>query len=214
VLGLPTGFGRDHEPPSRLVRILEVDKPAIVLGSSQPDTDVDAAAAAAAGVDVVRRRSGGAAVYLAPGELVWVDVIIPASDPLWDADVGRATWWIGEAWAAAIDSAGAGPAEVWRAAMRRSAWSGRVCFAGIGPGEVRVDGRKVVGVSQRRVGGGVLFQTAALLWWDPGAVLDLLGYAAGERERGRGELAPMAAGLGPERAQALVDGLLTAMPLP
>jgi lipoate-protein ligase A len=214
LLGPTAGLGGDDEPASRRVRILEVDRPAIVLGSSQPNTDVDADAAADAGVDVVRRRSGGAAVYLAPGELVWVDVIIPATDPLWDADVGRATWWIGEAWAAAIDGATAGPAEVWRTAMRRSAWSGRVCFAGIGPGEVCVDGRKVVGVSQRRVRGGALFQTAALLRWEPGAVLDLLRYAAGERARGRGELAPMAAGVGPERAEALVDGLLSALPSP
>jgi lipoate-protein ligase A len=211
LLGPTATFGQDEDPLTRRVRILEVDRPALVLGSGQPDGDVDIEATTAAGVDVVRRRSGGAAVYVAPGALVWVDMIIPAGDPRWDADVGRAMWWIGEAWAAALDQAGAGPAQVWRDAMRPSAWSRQVCFAGLGPGEVRVDGRKVVGVAQRRVRRGALFQTAALLRWDPGAVLGLLRYGEADRVRGRAELEPMAAGVGPERAGALVAGLLDSL---
>ena len=212
LLGPTATFGQDEDPLTRRVRILEVDRPALVLGGGQPAGDVDSEATAAAGVDVVRRRSGGTAVYVSPGTVVWVDVIIPAGDPRWDADVGRAMWWIGEAWAAALDRAGAGPAQVWREAMRPSAWSRRVCFAGLGPGEVCVDGRKVVGVAQRRVRRGALFQTAALLRWDPGAVLGLLRYGEADRARGRAELEPMAAGVGPERAEALVAGLLDTLP--
>ena len=41
-----------------------VDRPTLVLGSAQPDTDVDQRVAGALGVDVVRRRSGGGAVLL------------------------------------------------------------------------------------------------------------------------------------------------------
>ena len=37
-----------------------------------------------------------------PGEVLWVDVVVPADDPLWDDDVGRATHWLGELWAAAL----------------------------------------------------------------------------------------------------------------
>ncbi|MGE5209798.1 MAG: lipoyl protein ligase domain-containing protein, partial [Acidobacteriota bacterium] len=42
----------------------DVVAPAVVLGSSQPETVVDAAACAAAGAEIVRRRSGGGAVLL------------------------------------------------------------------------------------------------------------------------------------------------------
>ena len=39
------------------------------------------------GVAVVRRRSGGGAVLLDPGGVVWVDVVVPRHDPRWDDDV-------------------------------------------------------------------------------------------------------------------------------
>lgn len=199
----------------RQLRLLQVDRPAVVLGSSQPQSDIDMDAAATAGIEVVRRRSGGGAVLLDPGAVVWVDAIIPAGDPLWDADVQRATWWIGEAWAAAIDKVGAGPARSWRGGMRATAWSGRVCFAGLGPGEVCRGPQKMVGVSQRRTRGAALFQTAALLSWDPARLLGLLRLDDGERAQGAIELAPLAVGIGPQRAEALVEALvdgLTARP--
>ena len=65
--------------PAPVVRVLEVEAPALVLGSGQPDTSVDPRAVAAGGVEVVRRRSGGGAVLLTPGSQVWVDVVIPVS---------------------------------------------------------------------------------------------------------------------------------------
>ena len=95
----------------RAVHVFEVERPALVLGSAQPDDVVDRAACAAAGVEVVRRRSGGGAVLLEPGGVVWVDVELPRGDPLWDDDVGRAAWWLGERWAVALADLGvtAGP---------------------------------------------------------------------------------------------------------
>ena len=79
------------------VRVLTVSAPTIVLGSSQSFDVVDLDACASARVDVVRRRSGGGAVWL-DDDLLWVDVFVPASHPRWDADIGRATWWLGQAW--------------------------------------------------------------------------------------------------------------------
>jgi lipoate-protein ligase A len=155
----------------------EVDRPALVLGSAQADTVVDAAACARAGVEVVRRRSGGGAVLLIPGEVVWVDVVLPATDPRWSDDVGRATWWLGEAWAAALAGLGHPDAQVHRGAMVTSAWSQLVCFAGLGPGEVTVAGRKVVGISQRRARGVARFQCAVHRRWDPAALIGLLSPA-------------------------------------
>jgi lipoate---protein ligase len=42
--------------------------------------------------------------------------------------------------------------------MIATPWSELVCFAGIGPGEVMLDGRKLVGLSQRRTRDGVRIQ--------------------------------------------------------
>ena len=47
-------------------------------------------ALAAAGVELVRRRSGGGAVYLAPGEQLWIDAWVPRDDALWEVDVAVA----------------------------------------------------------------------------------------------------------------------------
>src|SRR5438094_6035397 len=74
------------EPAGRTVRLLEVDGPALILGSSQPVDHVDEAAAARAGIEVARRRSGGGAVLVGPGVALWWDVFIPPGDPLWESD--------------------------------------------------------------------------------------------------------------------------------
>ena len=195
----------------RLLRVLDAAAPALVLGSGQPIGDVDAAAASRAGVAVVRRRSGGGAVLVGPGEVLWVDLIIPAGDPLWDPDVGRAAWWVGEAWASALETAGVGPTGVWKGAMRVSRWSPQVCFAGLGPGEVTAGGRKVVGVSQRRTRGAALFQTAALLRWDPARTVELLTLEPAEAAAATASLSTAARGLGGEQAGAVLRGLQDAL---
>ncbi len=195
----------------RVVRVLDATRPALVLGSSQAGTDVDVDAAANAGLDVVRRRSGGGAVLVGPGQVVWVDLLIPTADPLWDQDVGRAGWWIGEAWATALEAVGVGPPQVWKQTMRTSRWSGRVCFAGVAPGEVLVEGRKVVGVSQRRTRDAALFQTAALIKWDPAEIVDVLDLGRIEVESALSDLAGVARGVGSERAGRLADVFLGAL---
>ena len=155
----------DSEPAaSRTVRVLSVAAPALVLGSTQRSP-----VAAPSAVEVVRRRSGGGAVLLRPGETLWVDVVVPAGDPLWNDDVGRSFWWLGDVWASVVGGA------VHRGPLVRSAWSDEVCFAGVGPGEVLVAGRKRVGMASRRTRAGALFQCAVPFVWDPGAYVSLLG---------------------------------------
>lgn len=175
-------------PVRRTLRILAARSPALVVGSHQDASAFDGEALAAAGVELARRRSGGSAVLVGPGRVLWVDFLIPAGDPLWADDVGRAAWWVGEVWAAAIG----GAAEVWRGAMHGNDWSPLVCFAGLAPGEVTVGGRKVVGVCQRRTPGGALFQTAGLIEWDPAAYVALIRRPPGPLSA----LAGLAAGLG------------------
>lgn len=208
VSGPAAASARSAPQLERTVRVVEADGPAVVLGSSQPDEQVDREAAAAAGVAVVRRRSGGGAVLVGPGELLWVDVLLPAGDPLWTADVRRGGWWLGEAWAGALASVTGGEPRAWRGPMRSTRWSPMICFAGLGPGEVTLEGRKVVGVSQRRTRRGVLFQTAALLRWRPGALLDLFALAPGVRAEAERDLGEAATGVGEDLAADLRDALV------
>ncbi len=165
-------------------------------------------------MQVVRRATGGGAVLVEFDAVLWVDLIIAAGDPLWDSDVRRATWWVGDAWATAVDRVGAGPARVWRGGMHPSEWSKRVCFGGLGPGEVSVGSRKVVGISQRRTRHGALFQTAALLRWEPADLIALLALNDEGRADAAAGLQDAAAGVGPERAGALTAALLAALPAP
>jgi lipoate-protein ligase A len=177
------------EPARRLVWVHRVLRPALVLGSGQAAEDVDLGAATAAGVEVAQRRSGGGAVLLRPGRSLWVDLVVPAGDPRWSDDVVRAASWVGEAWAVALQQQGV-VAEVHHGRLDAGVWGRRVCFAGIGPGEVVVDGRKVVGLSQRRTRAGARFQCVADPTWQAAGVLDLLALEPDERARAGVELAP------------------------
>jgi lipoate-protein ligase A len=191
---------------------MEPTGPALVLGSTQPDSDVDRYAAEREGVEVTRRRSGGGAVLLAAGGVVWIDVLVPAGDELWKADVGAACWWVGDAWVRALQSMGStAQATVWTGPLRSTEWSALVCFAGVGPGEVLVKGRKVVGISQRRTREAALFQTAALLSWDPADTVRLLALGPSARRRAEHDLAASAAGVDVP-AFELVDAFLAHLP--
>ena len=184
------------EVPGRAVWICEPRAEALVLGSAQPETDVDLAACEAAGVEVVRRRSGGGAVLVGPGRQLWVDVVIPAGDPLWSGDVGLAFLWLGEVWASALADVGLAGA-VHRGPLLQTPWSRRVCFAGVGTGEVLDEaGAKVVGLAQRRTRAAARFQCAVPAEWDPDALVALLALDPPTRARAGRELAGVARGVG------------------
>ena len=213
------------EPPPgapRLARLHTVDRPGLVLGSTQPPATADRAAAAAAGVDVVRRRSGGGAVLLWPGRQVWVDFFVPADDPLWSDDVSSAALWAGEAWAAAIGPFASGPVSMHSGRLVADRWGRLVCFAGRGPGEVLVGGLKVAGVSQRRSRHRARIQTTARLAGRPGGArteesgpsldeLDLLDIGPQDRDRGRAEVARRCGAVAAS-AEELTRALLEALP--
>ncbi len=148
---------------------------AIVLGSRQQPETVDAAACHARGLAVVRRRSGGGAVLIRPGAVVWFDLVLPhgvAPD-----DVRGAMVWAGELWQGALADIGALDGldtTVHTGAMAGSVpfglvgsvpaervgskWCDLVCFAGVGPGEVLAPAGKLVGLSQRRTRYGIRIQ--------------------------------------------------------
>jgi lipoate-protein ligase A len=192
----------------RSVVVYDIARPTLVLGSSQPDAAVDPDRVRERDVEVVRRRSGGSAVLVEPGVAVWVDVTIPAGDPWWDNDVGRAFHWLGAVWTEVLIAGGV-LARWHDGAMQRTPWSPWVCFAGLGPGEVTVGGRKVVGLSQRRTREGALFQCCAALRWEPERLLDLLALSDAERARAASDIAPLATGIGHDID--LVAGLTDAL---
>jgi lipoate-protein ligase A len=130
---------------------------AVVLGSRQSPDMVDAAECARLGVAIVQRRSGGGAVLVVPDRLVWVDIVAaPGAAP---DDVRGSMIWAGEAWQRALTpAAGGGDLTVHTGALCSTPWSELVCFAGLGPGEVSLDGRKLVGLSQRRTRNGIRIQ--------------------------------------------------------
>lgn len=198
------------EHPVREVEVLQVDQPALVLGSTQPRSDADLGALEAAGVALVRRRSGGGAVLLEPTGSTWVDVVIPHGDRLWSDDVGVAFHWLGRAWVDALADLGVG-AEVHEGALRTSRWSRLVCFAGLGPGEVTVGGAKVAGIAQRRTRAGARFQCAVLHRWHPEETMALLALDPAERRSAAAELGGAACGV-EHRAEAVVEALLSHLP--
>lgn len=201
--------------PARTVTVCRTTGPAVVLGSTGACEEVDRRAVEAAGVDVVRRRSGGGAV-LVDADIVWVDLVVPSGDGLWDDDVGRAMWWAGETWAQACGALDVADAVVHRGPLRSTRWSRRVCFGGLGAGEVVAGGRKLVGISQRRTRHLALFQTACLLRWDPAPLLGVLRFEGDERAEAAAELGPMAVGLHDlgvaADADAVEAALLDALP--
>ncbi len=212
----------DADPGRPAVGVCRVTSPALVLGSTQPADVVDADRAAAAGLSVARRRSGGGAVLVTPDDPVWMDVWVPADHPRWHRDVARAFDWLGDAWVDALSALGVTGLSVHRGGtVACTRWSSLVCFGGVGTGEVvTADGRKVVGLAQRRTRAGAWFHGACVLRWDPAPLVDALALPADERHAAvRGlrravvgllEL-PDAPDLGAHPGPAVADALVAAL---
>lgn len=164
----------------RIVSVLDVTGPALVLGSTQSNELADETAAEEHGIEIVHRRTGGGAVFLQPGEAVWIDVIVPADDPLWDDDVARAFLWLGQVWATTLADLGIEGAVANETAVCHSILGRLICFAGLGFGEISNAGGKVVGLAQRRTRDEAWFQCAVMRRWDvePYAALLAPGLAA------------------------------------
>ncbi len=135
--------------------VVQADASLVVLGSRQSLQDLRPEARAGA---VRRRRGGGGVVLTQPGD-VWVDWWIPADDARWRPDVRRAAVVAGHWWADALAPVLTGSVRVHEGPLDGADAHRVVCFAGRGPGEVFVDGRKAVGMTQWRVREGALVST-------------------------------------------------------
>jgi lipoate-protein ligase A len=142
-----------------------VSSPAIILGSTQQESDVDVTVAADLNLDVVRRRSGGGAVYVHPTESVWIDVTIPKDDPLFVDDVTSSMLWLGDVFVTALQPFVR--AQTYRGSFDAGQDGRSVCFASTSPGEVFADDAKLVGISQRRGRDGARLQCVLYRSWQP-----------------------------------------------
>lgn len=179
---LPTD-GRRH------LTVVKPTTPAVVLGSTQADDLV------LPGHARVRRRGGGGAVWVEPG-VGWFELFVPAGDPLWTADVGRSFLFAGHLCADVLEPLIGRSLRVHQGRFEPSRWSRLVCFAGAGPGEVFVEGRKLVGLTQRRARAGSRFAGIVYDRWEPERLLDRLRLDVTTRHRAMMDLVPAGIGLG------------------
>lgn len=142
-----------------------VSAPALILGSTQNEGDVDSALASTQGINIVRRRSGGGVVYVHPDTSIWCDITIPRDDVLWHDDVSTSMLWLGEVFVEAL--APWLTTSVYRNEFLVGQDGRAVCFASTSPGEVFAGTSKVVGISQRRTREGARFQCVLYRKWNP-----------------------------------------------
>jgi lipoate-protein ligase A len=164
-VGTASDFHSKDLPAERALWLCSAEKPALILGSTQDESDVRVDVAVGSGIEIVRRRSGGGAVYVAPDESVWMDITISREDPLWQDDVSASMLWLGDAFVQALQ-----PwvhAETFRGTFHNGDVGRAVCFASAAPGEVFVGDNKLVGVSQRRNREGARFQCVLYRQWNP-----------------------------------------------
>lgn len=149
----------------RAVWCCSVTSPALILGSTQSESDIDSACVNAEGIDVVRRRSGGGVVFVDPDASIWFDITISRHDVLWTDDVSTSMLWLGEVFKDAL--APWLSSSVYRNEFVVGDDGRAVCFASTSPGEVFSGSSKVVGISQRRTREGARFQCVLYRQWKP-----------------------------------------------
>jgi lipoate-protein ligase A len=151
-------------PPT--LRFFAWAPPTVSLGYGQPmDGAVSLDACRALGVGIVRRPTGGSAIYHdGPGRELTYSVLAATDDLGVPGDLLETYRWIAAALVRGLRALGA-PAEmvpVPEAAGPTPAF----CFARTGRYEIEVDGRKLVGSAQRRQGACFLQHGAVLLGVD------------------------------------------------
>jgi lipoate-protein ligase A len=158
--------GRQAGHSSPTVRCFGWAPPTVSLGYGQPlDRHVDVEACRALGVGLVRRPTGGSAIYHdGPERELTYSVAATAADLGIGPDLLETYRWIGAALLRGLRALGA-PAEL----VPERPPDGPVpafCFARTGVFEIEVDGRKLVGSAQRRQGDSFLQHGAVLLGID------------------------------------------------
>jgi lipoate-protein ligase A len=158
--------GRQDGTAPPTIRLYAWAPPTVSLGYGQAlDAHVDAAACRALGVGLVRRPTGGSAIYHDGPERELTYGIAATNDDLGvTADVLEAYRWVARALARGLRALGA-PAEI-VAVPRTRGQAPAFCFARTGRYEIEIGGRKLVGSAQRRRGRCFLQHGSVLLGVD------------------------------------------------
>lgn len=158
--------GRQQGASPPTIRFYAWDPPTVSLGYAQAlDAHVDAGACRALGVGLVRRPTGGSAIYHdGPQRELTYSVAATNEDLEVTTDVLEAYRWIARALARGLQALGA-PAEI-IAVPRVRGQAPAFCFARTGRYEIEIDGRKLVGSAQRRRGRCFLQHGSVLLGAD------------------------------------------------
>lgn len=135
---------------------------AVAMGSAQKFDDFDHDVLAASKLELAGRRSGGGAVFIEPGQTVWIDLVAPRTSPWWSNELTENFMMVGRAWRRALASLGV-ETTLCAVGPEKSLATRAACWAGTGWGELLIGGSKVVGLSQRRTRWGVRVQAMATL---------------------------------------------------
>src|SRR5207249_80791 len=152
-------------PPT--IRFFAWAPPTVSLGYGQPlDGHVDTVACRRLGVGLVRRPTGGSAIYHDGPERELTYSVVAAADDIGGGarDLLHSYQWIGRALVAGLRALGA-PVEMVGVA-RGDEPTPAFCFARTGSCEIELGGRKVVGSAQRRYGATFLQHGSILLGID------------------------------------------------
>jgi lipoate-protein ligase A len=207
-------------PPT--IRFFAWAPPTVSLGYGQPiDRHVDVETCRRLGVGVVRRPTGGSAIYHdGPERELTYSVLATAEDLGVSADLLDTYRWIGRALVRGLNALGAGAEMV--PTGRGLARDPAFCFARTGAYEIEVGGKKLVGSAQRRQGTSFLQHGAVMLGFDeprvralfpttrdPLRTLTTLEAAIGRRPTFEEVAAALREGFEAEHGLALTPGGLT-----
>jgi lipoate-protein ligase A len=156
---------QDIAPPT--LRFFSWDPPTVSLGYGQRlDAAINVEACRRLGVGLVRRPTGGSAIYHDTLEReVTYSVLARAGDFDGGGDLLETYRWIGEGLTAGLRRLGV-PAEMVSVKPSDPSAMPAFCFARTGSYEVEVAGKKLVGSAQRRQGGAFLQHGSVLLGAD------------------------------------------------
>ena len=157
---------RQSEDAPPTLRFFAWDPPTVSLGYGQAlDVHVDVAACRALGVGLVRRPTGGSAIYHDGPERELTYTVVATNDDLGvTTDLLEAYRWIARALARGLRALGA-PVEI-IGVPRARGQAPAFCFARTGRYEIEIDGKKLVGSAQRRRGRCFLQHGSVLLGAD------------------------------------------------
>jgi lipoate-protein ligase A len=159
-------LGRQAGTSPPTLRFFAWDPPAVSLGYGQGlDEAVSVEAARRLGVGMVRRPTGGSAIYHDGPERELTYTVVATNDDLGvTSDLLEAYRWIARALAVGLQALGV-PVDV-VAVPRGKGPTPAFCFARTGRYEIELDGRKLVGSAQRRRGRCFLQHGSVLLGVD------------------------------------------------